>query len=88
MLLVVVFGGGVSAPFLREDVHHDGTFFGTSGGRRECVLQLAEVVAVDGAHVANSQRLEECGWLEILANAGLDCLEAALGLWSEDGKIM
>ena len=79
VLLVVVLGRRVTAALLGEHVDDDRTFDGQLDGVAERLLELGDVVAVDGADVAHAERLEERRRLEELPHAGLQRVDGPFG---------
>ena len=67
-LLLVVLGEGVPLALARHHVHDDGPV--VRRGLTQHVLHLADVVAVDGADVADAERLEEVARLQDFAEGG------------------
>ena len=82
VLLVVVLGRRVAPALLGEDVHEDGAL--ELGGVAQRVLERLDVVAVDGAGVADAERLEERRRLEVLADGGLDGVHPAARLPTDE----
>ncbi len=72
----VVLGRRVAAALLREHVHDLGPAH--LGGVAQGLFERRDVVAVEGAGVADAERLEERGRLPHLADGGLGGLEAPL----------
>ena len=88
VLLVVVLGGRVAAPLLREHVHHDRTLGRQLLGVAERLLEVGDVVAVDRADVPHAERLEERGRLQELADPGLERLHGALGVRADARQVL
>ena len=88
MLLVVVLGRRVAAALLGEHVHDDRTFDGQLDGVPERLLELGDVVAVDGTDVAHAERLEERRRLEELAHAGLQRVDCSFGRRTDQRKVV
>ena len=59
VFLVVIFGGQIAATLLGDDVDHDGALGRQFLGVAQRGLELGEVVAVERADVAHTERLEE-----------------------------
>ena len=73
-LIGVLLGGGVALALLGEDVDDDGAV--ELGGVAQGLLDALDVVAVEGAGVADAELLEEGGRLPHLAHGGLGGVEA------------
>jgi hypothetical protein len=80
----VVLGGRVAPALLGEDVDDDRPV--VLGGVAEGGLDALDVVAVEGAGVADAQVLEERRRLEVVADAGHRGLEAALEPVADDRR--
>jgi hypothetical protein len=75
-LFLVLFSGLVAAPFLGKHVHDYGTV--ESGSLAEGSFHVGNIVAVQGAHVAHPERLEERRWLDHFANSGVKALQTGI----------
>ena len=80
---VVLLGGGVAAALLGEDVDDDGAV--PFGGVRERLFHAGDVVAVDGAGVADSERLEEPVGRDDLAHRAREPVQARVRQPAEAG---
>ena len=87
VLLVVVLCGWVAAALLGENVDDDRPVRRQLDGVAERLLELGDVVPVDGSDVANAERLEERRRLEELADRRLERLDGALGRRSDDRHV-
>ena len=87
VLLVVVLGGRVTAALLGEYVDHDRALGREFDRVAEGVLECLDVVAVDGAHVADAEGFEKGRRLEELAHGGFEGLDTLLGLGADVGEV-
>ena len=87
VLFVVVLGGRVTTALLCDDVQKHRSFGGPLFGRPQRTLDCFDIVSVDGADVAHTERLEESRGLKELAHRGLHCFDAAFGLTTNGGQI-
>ena len=55
---------------------------------RNAVLEVGDVVAVDGSDVAHAERLEERRRLEELAHAGFERVDRPFGRRTDDRKVV
>ena len=88
VLLVVILGGRIPLALLRQNVHDDGSLGRQVLGVSESDLQVAHVVAVDRADVADSERFEERRRLQEFAHCGLHRLHALLRLLADHGQVL
>ena len=84
VLLVVVLGGRVAATLLGEDVDDDRPVCRQFDGVAERLLELGDVVTVDGSDVPHAERFEERRRLEELADGCLERLDGPLGRRADD----
>ena len=82
----IVLRGRVAAALLRDDVHDDRTV--ELGRVAQRLLHALDVVAVERAGVADTERLEEGRRLEHLAHRGDEAVEAALELVPDHGQLV
>ena len=87
VLLVIVLRRRVAATLLREHVHEDRPLLGELDRITERVLHLLDVVAVERADVAHTERLEERRWLKELADPGLERIHRRFGLMADHREV-